>query len=430
MKKKNYFIIILFIILSIVTFISPMVADDYGYINVLGEGRRISSLWDIFISQANQYRLMNGRVLAHFFAQLFLWMPRIVFSVVNAGIIIAYLLKITEISKKNTLLDFVIVGLMFLFFMPAIGNTIFWLTGSTNYLWTTTFILFYLHILYLWLFEDKDVHKWYVILGFFAGACNENTSASIIAITLFSLVIKWFLTKKINRVILITFLASVSSFIFMILAPGNANRLAYVSNGQKATLTTYINRIFDVTKVALFTEHLWVLIFIIIGLFIYYLYKKDFNRVLRGFFFFVIALMANYAMIIPGVYPDRAMFGFVSLLLITFYVLLPVFHAKQGVIIALLLAICTAQILYQGAFELAYVSYHCYLRDKRIQQQKQKGILVFDDEEFIGGIYKLNPKANMADLSRDSNHWFNRGFAHYHGIESIKSNNSPIYGHE
>lgn len=198
MKKKNYFIIILFIILSIVTFISPMVADDYGYINVLGEGRRISSLWDIFISQANQYRLMNGRVLAHFFAQLFLWMPRIVFSVVNAGIIIAYLLKITEISKKNTLLDFVIVGLMFLFFMPAIGNTIFWLTGSTNYLWTTTFILFYLHILYLWLFEDKDVHKWYVILGFFAGACNENTSAAVIAMTLFSLVIKWFLTKK-NR---------------------------------------------------------------------------------------------------------------------------------------------------------------------------------------------------------------------------------------
>ena len=68
---------------------------------------------------------------------------------------------------------------MLWWFLPEIGKTILWISGSGNYLWTALIDLFWFY-----LFTKKDLHikvlPFTVLLAFFMGAGNENTSPAFI----------------------------------------------------------------------------------------------------------------------------------------------------------------------------------------------------------------------------------------------------------
>lgn len=61
-------------------------ADDYSYMNSFATHKKIQTVWDIFPSMYAHAKGMNGRLVAHFFVQLFLLLPSGIFDVVNAVI--------------------------------------------------------------------------------------------------------------------------------------------------------------------------------------------------------------------------------------------------------------------------------------------------------------------------------------------------------
>lgn len=74
MKRE---IIVAIIILSIflLNYYTPYYADDYNYMYSFALGERITNIRDIVPSMVAHYESMNGRIVLHFLAQLFLIFP-------------------------------------------------------------------------------------------------------------------------------------------------------------------------------------------------------------------------------------------------------------------------------------------------------------------------------------------------------------------
>ena len=85
----------IFLFLYILNYLTPMCfGDDYLYSFIwqgqpmfvpLGEEvPRVSSWYDLFVSQKSHYLTWGGRTVAHVLAQLFLWIGKDVFNFLNA----------------------------------------------------------------------------------------------------------------------------------------------------------------------------------------------------------------------------------------------------------------------------------------------------------------------------------------------------------
>lgn len=101
---------ILFLTAFLFNYWTPYAADDYSYMYNLGNGERITSVFQIFPSLATHYmQYGNGRVVSHFFVMLFLMAPKIIFDVLNAFLFvffIAFVLRITASKKSFSILLF------------------------------------------------------------------------------------------------------------------------------------------------------------------------------------------------------------------------------------------------------------------------------------------------------------------------------------
>lgn len=77
--------LLLFLTAFLFNYWTPYAADDYSYMYNLGNGERITSVFQIFPSLAVHYmQYGNGRIVSHFFVMLFLTAPKIIFDVLNA----------------------------------------------------------------------------------------------------------------------------------------------------------------------------------------------------------------------------------------------------------------------------------------------------------------------------------------------------------
>lgn len=64
---------------------TPLYADDYSYSFSFNTGYKIDSLIDIVQSQKIHYQTMNGRVVTHTLAQIFLWLGEERFDIINSN---------------------------------------------------------------------------------------------------------------------------------------------------------------------------------------------------------------------------------------------------------------------------------------------------------------------------------------------------------
>ena len=74
----------IFLLMLVLNFLTPMVSDDYAYCFSFVDWERIESVGEIFPSMKMHREYANGRIVAHFFAQLFLLLPKAIFNVINA----------------------------------------------------------------------------------------------------------------------------------------------------------------------------------------------------------------------------------------------------------------------------------------------------------------------------------------------------------
>ena len=235
------------------TALCPLAYDDYGYafiwdgehggnLEMMQVGspevehrERVESFGDIFQSLWSHYFTWGGRMLAHVFVQFFLWIGKPYFDIVNTIVFVFLVMVIINLS--NTWLKISRAALLWIFFtifilMPASFMSLFWLTGSCNYMWMTFFQLFFLTP-YVKALRSHEAGNsalnvvLMIILGLCAGWSNEAGALATVCLTIF--LVAMCKARGIFRPWMIAGLAAIIvGCALLIFSPGNFVRLEVV----------------------------------------------------------------------------------------------------------------------------------------------------------------------------------------------------------
>ena len=329
MKTKNPIIenTAAFLLLAVTIFIIafthktvPYMLDDLWYSTNLKTGEPLKSISDIWESQVWHYLNWGGRSMTHGILQLTFLCGEVINNVLN--VVFTLLLSIVIIITATDIADVKLSITGWAFDLSIVMGmlhglnanwmmSMYWQSGSANYLYISIFVLFFAYC-YLREFSDGDVKPfsgiavWIVPLSVLAGWSNENMGPTVWLLSLFTIVFK---KKKDLPVKLWMILGCVFSFLgslACIIAPGNFKRSAEVDAGKgflwKAFLRVYSESrgIFDFLYPAA--------ILVLILLIMYYpLLKKKFD--IKTVLLLVMAVLSWGAMILSPHYPDRATYG-------------------------------------------------------------------------------------------------------------------------
>ena len=440
-QKRLFWICVagVFTVMFFLNFFTPLIADDYSYSLNRITGEPISSIMDIFQSQYDHYFTWGGRSVVHFLAQLFLWIGKPFFTIINTFAYTAFsliLYKHACCGKKGYQpFLYLLINLGIWFLMPVFGQTTLWLVGSCNYLWGSLIIFGFL-LPYRTYLEygpgkmDKVLIPIWLILGILAGWCNENTSAMAVMLTIFFLILHKVQQKRIPIWGITGLVGVISGFIIMMAAPGNYVRSAVFNEGE-----SLIHRLFSglQTCTGVLIESLLLPCLIFIVLYVVLLYGKG-NAVFKlvPFVYFFAGLACNYAMMLSPFYPQRAEFGCISTLVVAcgscitsitkdfplFQGIRPIKISLSALLACLLFIFC--------------LSYGTAMADVAVTWRKSDARVDYIEEQKAEGNLNVvvspitpktayNPLYGLEDISSDPDHWVNTAVVKYFGLESIKS---------
>lgn len=426
-NQKKIFLVLIFASMLILTFLTPLLADDYSYgLNL--NGKRISSIIDIFDYQIWHYFNWGGRTIAHTLAQTFLILPKAIFNVLNSFIytVLIYLIYLHgKLNRKDKEQPYILllIHLLLWFIIPVFGQSFIWLIGSCNYLWTTVIILYF-----LWLYRKNSLsEKWYnllfmFILGLLAGWTNENTSAGLIIILVFSLIINKVETRKfkLSKTRLFGIIGTLAGFVIMICAPGNYIRSAEFKD-DTFIIIKIIKRAFDITNnLENIIFPLLIVIIILISLKIYHkkkIEKEAYTFILGGF-------AAIYAMVLSPTFPERAWTGAIIFFVIAIAILIYDLDTINRLYKFILVDFCIIlSIIYIGQYintarDINYLRHTWNDRIDIINESNKDKIFEFYKYETYNS---KNPAYDLSDIGDDPEVWPNNSISKYYGINGIKA---------
>ena len=383
---------------------------------------------DIFDYQVWHYFNWGGRTVAHTLAQILLVFPKAVFNILNSFIYTAliyliYLHGCFNKDNKDNSYMLLLIHFILWFIIPVFGQSFIWLVGSCNYLWTTVIILYF-----LWLYRRNTLsEKWYnllfmFILGLLAGWTNENTSAGLIVILVFSLIINKVETKKfeLSKTRLFGIIGTLAGFIIMICAPGNYIRSAEFKD-DTFIIIKIIKRTLDITNnLENIILPLLIVIIILISLKIYHkkkIEKETYTFILGGF-------AAIYAMVLSPTFPERAWTGAIIFFVIAIVILVYDLDTINRLYKFILVDFC---IILSIIYVSQYMDLARNINYLRNTWNYRVDVINESDKDKIFEFYKYetynprNPVYGLDDIGYDPNAWPNGSISKYYGIKGIKA---------
>ena len=205
----------------------PLCSDDFSYSYIHGSGgARVQKLSDVLNSQAHHYLTWGGRFWTHCVVQYLLMFDKWVFNLAN---VLVYALSTYFISRIERARFhpwyWLLSAATFWCIMPATGCTMFWLTGSVNYLWSSCINAIFLYVI------CSDRHKPHILmlpLSILAGNAHEGISAGVVVASVILLT----LHRQHRRMYALMAACYVAGCLSNIFAPGNFVRLETLSNGE------------------------------------------------------------------------------------------------------------------------------------------------------------------------------------------------------
>lgn len=212
---------------------TPFTHDDYAYAHYYSANSELIRptsdpiTWGTLLpSMWHHYCCVNGRFTSHILIQLFCGLiNKSIFNICNTIVFLMMLHLLVRISCKSTSIAALcaVVLSTFLFF-PYPGQTMLWITGAINYLWTTTFAL---GIIY-YIQNHKDQHRNIIhhilafLIGVFVGWMQES-----ITIGLSGGLFIWFLfnRKQFNGINAALAVGLWLGTLLIIIGPGTFNRI-------------------------------------------------------------------------------------------------------------------------------------------------------------------------------------------------------------
>lgn len=234
--KRNYKIkillsfLIIYLLIWFLNFLTPEWGDDYWYkflfLKDLGQSDfLILNFSDIVISQFNHYFIVNGRSIVHFFVQLFTGITgKQVFNPINSAIFVLFIFWLNKLNYKISFFNFIFIASLVFLLFPAPNETILWMTGSINYLWTSCFICGFLLLLKKYLSKTLTItNSLWIIPCLFIGWSHEGITMPLAASLFIYLLIK---KKEIIRTADFYFIIAFIIGVFLCsFSPGTLNRV-------------------------------------------------------------------------------------------------------------------------------------------------------------------------------------------------------------
>lgn len=301
---------LLFLVVFLSIYTTPLYDDDLVYMNKWRSDVPLKTIYDIYEFQIAHYFNWGGRTVAHTILQLLLLCPKALSALLNTIVyfVLAFLVNKMATNKPKGIMILFTIALLY-YLNPTYKESVMWLTGSANYLYTTTIILLsMIPLINIYKGIENKYPYLFMPLAFLAGWCNENMSATLMLYIFVTIIYTH--KKKIKANWLYVYLIiEMIGLGLMLLAPGNFVRasdlptglmgIMYRGHGQ---LNAWFNWLFASV--------------LLVGCTTYYRYKKeamisDVNVSLLGF-----SVVSILAMLASPVYPQRATFGTFVILMI------------------------------------------------------------------------------------------------------------------
>ena len=432
--KKVFFasIIILFLLMLILNFLTPLIADDFSYSFCLG-GKRVGDLRDVFEYQVHHYLTWGGRSVVHGIAQTFLIFPKYVFNIFNTVVyllltLLIYKHIVGKERKYNPVL-YIFINMLIWFGLPVFGQNILWLIGSCNYLWATTIVLLFLLPYRLSLDVQKKSNSIFksilmLVLGIIAGWTNENTAAAMIFFIGLFILYKIYFKEKLSAWNITGLIGAICGFIIMIIAPGNRVRSEQFVD-RRGFVSILYHRMLDITNnLSNFLLPL-IIILIIVSVIGYYYGNHKGKQLIKTFFYTCTSIVSVYSMLLSPSFPSRSWMGPVIYMIIAIGIAYNSINTKEKFIQTIIIYILPITLLiYIFSFAATIIdtknlNHDWNLRIKYIEEEKKIGN--FDLEVYR--IYSYNKHSalyELNDLGNDSKKWPNTSIARYFKLNSIK----------
>ena len=334
--------------------------------------------------------------------------------------------NLIKADKKSNPLYLLLIHLALWFLTPAFGQSFIWLTGASNYLWTTTIILIFLNI-FVYLEHSTKKYNFiqiilFGILGILAGWTNENSGASLVFMLLTFFIIRKVIEKeKIHQIQWVGALGVLVGFVIMIIAPGNYVR----SSGFKDHsffLIQWLKRALSITQTI---EHYFIVIIavMIILLSIYIFKKQKIDK--RVLIFLIGAIISAYSMVVSPTFPARSWTIFVIYMIIICGILL--YNIKINIIlkrIFIIDCIIILGVIFINSYILTVKdSYHFFQtwqkREEKIESGKKKGIYDYEFESMYT-TQRQSASYGLGDIYPEKTSVINKTYARYFDVKSIK----------
>ena len=430
--KENTQLVICVILLFAMSFIynmlSPYTTDDYAYMFSAVNGDRINRIFQILPSLWNDYLTVHGRVVPHFFLQLFLIGPKWIFNIVNAVIYVVLIWLMTTIADKkpkNQLLLWLAIAVTLWVFVPAYGQVFFWMSGSVNYSWCYVFALLYCNYYFDMLRNPykKQSNKKFVcfcIFSFFFGAYSELVSFSVVFTCFLVLCVVMYEKKQIKQELkqMLPIIFSACGYLTMLLSPAQANRKGDLAIG--AILKKLIV-LFE--EYYYYAKPLLVLWAILLVLAIHFKTNKKMiimSTALLSISVVSIAMLSVASYAAERHYANAIVF-LVAAIVVFLQILLKKEHANCIMqCICVYLIVSNLMPLWEGTYDIYTVHKLQKQREQYISEQIKLGNTKEIYVPLIQSATCYSCKYDLIDLQvSDIEIWPNTAVAKYYGIENI-----------
>lgn len=237
-RGLSYFLLsVVLLYMLAVNFLMPLMADDYRYSLQWATNERIAGFSQIVAFEITHYFEWGGRIVAQSLAQVFLYLGKDVFNLFNSLMFVVLILLIywhaqAEISMRLQPALLSVILLFVWFCVPHFGETVIWLTGSCNYLWTTVLVFSFLLPYQLKLAGRRSSTTWKLpaafgmfAFGVIAGWTNENTGFTLLLAACLSTLYFW-RAKCLELWNISGICGALAGYVIMVAAPGNYIRVA------------------------------------------------------------------------------------------------------------------------------------------------------------------------------------------------------------
>ncbi len=189
---------------------------------------------NIFSFLSERYLTWSGRLVVEFLLVNIIAQKIIFWKILNTFfvtmLLVSSILYINDKSKLSRLEKINLYSFgMFLFFILntyVLSSSVFWITGSFNYLWTTVAMLFTMVPFKRLIFEEKASKFMYIasILTSILACYFEQTAVVLLTYSTLCIIYVLFKKIKLNKIIILPYLSIIINSVILFLSPGNKIR--------------------------------------------------------------------------------------------------------------------------------------------------------------------------------------------------------------